>query len=866
MVLFLILAMLGATLGDEGDGSAIVTPFTCGSAIAMDFAEVRFNVKRYDNSEDIYDGNDVYLMATNENCYDCAQSYVLGDFSGTGPDNCASLLTSYTWTFTLYDQSTGESYSSITRHLGEYGVYNLTAVLGGTSVSDNSYISVVETQAPNDAYLSVGLTIAVFAFLIFLSFFVPWCRFHCIPRDYQLSLFGVVLIGEQKGKKVVFEDEKTPAKSAPRAGGAEEATPASVVSDTDGGIWKYRQSMDGELSTPLVSRADLEEVGSAERVVAEATPGATPSRGALREDSPISSRKQPAPPVKKSARLACLDAFRGMAIVLMIFVNYGGGGYYFFDHAPWNGLTVADLLFPWFIWIMGTSMAISMKGLHTDKDLREACRQALRVGDDVEVDRKSGEHMPMLGGSDGGGGRTSGGKRSGSDWNQWYKILRRSVILFCIGLFLNGDNDLAQYRIPGVLQYFSIANLVVAGTILLLKEATCKELVWFEQEAERAGMSPLEATRLPPRCSSKKEMTVAESRESILTAVLGSPIRTSPHAAKRTSRSSGGSHRSSRSSSSYSSAKADGPGLESGSGDAVADYGDGEEGGEGGGEEEDFYDDEDDSAATKLVRHYCCPALLNAYDPRRSVLWCYKYEYLVMVSIWIVYVSVCLWAKAPGCPRGYNGAGGLGNDGLYPECTGGIHRYIDVSVFGESHIYQEPTCTQLYGCTSYDPEGLLGSLTAITLTYTGVITGRILVHFKTHEDRLKMWLSGGAVLMFVAACLCGFSQNDGVIPVNKNLWSASFGLLTGGGGMVVLSAFYYVIDMRKWWSGMPLVYLGLNPILLFCAHECFQEYFPFSWYVSNPTHGDMMAMNIIGTSLWTLLAWHWYQQKFFVKI
>jgi len=31
----------------------------------------------------------------------------------------------------------------------------------------------------------------------------------------------------------------------------------------------------------------------------------------------------------------------------------GGGDYWFFEHADWNGLTVADLLFPWFMWMMG---------------------------------------------------------------------------------------------------------------------------------------------------------------------------------------------------------------------------------------------------------------------------------------------------------------------------------------------------------------------------------------------------------------------------------------------------------------------------------------------------------------------------------
>jgi len=43
----------------------------------------------------------------------------------------------------------------------------------------------------------------------------------------------------------------------------------------------------------------------------------------------------------------------------MIFVNLGGANFWFFNHSIWNGLTFADLPFPWFIWIMGTSMALS---------------------------------------------------------------------------------------------------------------------------------------------------------------------------------------------------------------------------------------------------------------------------------------------------------------------------------------------------------------------------------------------------------------------------------------------------------------------------------------------------------------------------
>lgn len=60
------------------------------------------------------------------------------------------------------------------------------------------------------------------------------------------------------------------------------------------------------------------------------------------------------PKIKKHPhRIKSLDIFRGFCIMLMIFVNYGGGKYYFFEHSVWNGLTMADLVFPWYVNIFG---------------------------------------------------------------------------------------------------------------------------------------------------------------------------------------------------------------------------------------------------------------------------------------------------------------------------------------------------------------------------------------------------------------------------------------------------------------------------------------------------------------------------------
>lgn len=63
----------------------------------------------------------------------------------------------------------------------------------------------------------------------------------------------------------------------------------------------------------------------------------------------------------KRGRLRSLDAFRGLTIVVMVFVNYGGGQYWWMVHSTWNGLYVADVLFPCFLWIMGVCLPIALR-------------------------------------------------------------------------------------------------------------------------------------------------------------------------------------------------------------------------------------------------------------------------------------------------------------------------------------------------------------------------------------------------------------------------------------------------------------------------------------------------------------------------
>ena len=124
----------------------------------------------------------------------------------------------------------------------------------------------------------------------------------------------------------------------------------------------------------------------------------------------------------RKERLRSLDTFRGISLVIMMFVNYGGGHYWFFAHSKWNGLTVADLVFPWFIWIMGTAMAYSFQSLT---------------------------------------------RRLDSKWLIFWKILKRAMILFFLGLVVNSGGsenplDFKKIRIMGVLQRFSLTYFIIA--------------------------------------------------------------------------------------------------------------------------------------------------------------------------------------------------------------------------------------------------------------------------------------------------------------------------------------------------------------------------------------------------------------------
>ena len=74
-------------------------------------------------------------------------------------------------------------------------------------------------------------------------------------------------------------------------------------------------------------------------------------------------------PKPKPARLASLDVLRGFTVLLMVFVDEIGGAFPHINHSPWNNVTLADFVMPWFLFMVGTSLSISLRKYRAARDV-----------------------------------------------------------------------------------------------------------------------------------------------------------------------------------------------------------------------------------------------------------------------------------------------------------------------------------------------------------------------------------------------------------------------------------------------------------------------------------------------------------------
>ena len=121
---------------------------------------------------------------------------------------------------------------------------------------------------------------------------------------------------------------------------------------------------------------------------------------------------------------------------------------------------------------------------------------------------------------------------------------------------------------------------------------------------------------------------------------------------------------------------------------------------------------------------------------------------------------------------------------------------------------------------TWDPEGLLSTLPSIATPLLGLLCGAWL---RGRQERSPFRTTLGLVLSGLGLVLVGVLWGEAaprgmLFPINKNLWSPSFVLLTGGLAAASLGLCYAVIDVAgvRGWAA-PLVSYGRNPIAVYVA-------------------------------------------------
>ncbi|MBI3406141.1 MAG: DUF5009 domain-containing protein [Acidobacteria bacterium] len=140
---------------------------------------------------------------------------------------------------------------------------------------------------------------------------------------------------------------------------------------------------------------------------------------------------------------------------------------------------------------------------------------------------------------------------------------------------------------------------------------------------------------------------------------------------------------------------------------------------------------------------------------------------------------------------------GYGAGDLSPE--GNLGAYIDRTLMLR-HLWKP----------RWDPEGLLSTMPALATTLLGALMGHWLRSGRSHAEKLRgMFLAGAAGLVLGQIWNIWF-------PINKNIWTSSYVLFTGGFAAVCLAICYWVIDVKGWkaWSA-PFLWFGMNSIFVF---------------------------------------------------
>ena len=181
----------------------------------------------------------------------------------------------------------------------------------------------------------------------------------------------------------------------------------------------------------------------------------------------------------------------------------------------------------------------------------------------------------------------------------------------------------------------------------------------------------------------------------------------------------------------------------------------------------------------------------------------------------------------------------------------------------------------------WDPEGLLGTVTALATVLAGTLTGDYLRRQDHTGPEKSCWLAlAGGVLLALGLGLSPW------MPINKTLWSPTYVIFMAGWALVFFSAFHFLVDVKghRAWA-RPLIIYGSNAILVYllsCALTRLAELIRFSTASGVISLGDFvfqrllcrLASPINASALYAVgnvvvlffPVWFLYRRKWFLKV
>ncbi|WP_299793876.1 transmembrane glucosamine N-acetyltransferase NagX [uncultured Shewanella sp.] len=221
-------------------------------------------------------------------------------------------------------------------------------------------------------------------------------------------------------------------------------------------------------------------------------------------------------------------------------------------------------------------------------------------------------------------------------------------------------------------------------------------------------------------------------------------------------------------------------------------------------------------------------------------------QIIVTIGLLVGYALLQLFFPVPGY-----GAGNF-------TAQGSVNGFID------THLLPGVT----YRNRPFDPEGILSTIPAVTNALAGVFVGHFIVkpHPKGEWTKVAYMLLTGALVLGLGWAL------DYVVPVNKDLWTSSFTLVTIGWSLILLSIFYAVVDLLKWQKlAFPFVVIGCNAIIIYLASSLINWKFTaqglFGGVIEATPASAQQLLLVISVLFvqWLLLFWM-YKRDIFIKV